>query len=470
VPEPNNDGKDDRALRILIVTHDMTIGGSQRNAVDLACGVRDLGHDVVVSGPDGPLTEVLRERGVPLRVLDGDLPHRPLVGALPGYRRLLNLTRSISPDLVHSYELTPSLLTFLGAHRIDGTPMTMTINGMSVPDFMPGSVPLQVCSPLIASETRARTGSVGVLEIPTDTRDQYPGYPGGQEFRRSLGIAPDELAVVVVSRFAAALKQEGLETAIRAAGRLAGRHRMRLVLVGDGPAMDDLRALADSVNAVLGRDVVLLTGALVDPRPAYAAADIAFGMAGSLLRAMAFGKPCIVQGEHGYVEMLDPATARAFRWRGFYGIGAGGTGEDRLVDLLDRLLGDPAMRREKATFALDLVRRHYGLDHAVEQQIAWYRRVLAEHVATDAREVARTVALVGAWFAGRALRRPQGKAKTEFFNSTEHIAPGIRGPVPATFDPDLPDVRVPGEGPVSRRRRGERCHEQGASDSTGLKL
>ncbi len=185
-------------------------------------------------------------------------------------------------------------------------------------------------------------------------------------------------------------------------------------------------------------------------------------MGGSLLRAMAFGKPCIVQGEHGYFEMLDPTTARAFRWRGFYGIGAGGTGEDRLVDLLDRLLGDPAMRCEQASFALDLVRRHYGLEKAVEQQMAWYRRVLAEHVAADAREMARTVALVGAWFAGRALRRTQGKAKTDFFNSTEHIAAGIRGPVPTTFDPDLPDDRVPGEGPY-RGDAGETRATRGAS-------
>lgn len=453
----NTEPDADRRLRVLVAIHNMDIGGSQGTAVDLACATHDRGHEVVVAGPEGVLADVVRKRGTPFRVLEDDIPGRAVKRALPGYRSLLDLTREIQPDLVHSYELTPSVLTFLGAHRLDDMPMTMTINSMSVPDFMPGSVPLQVCSPLIASETRSRQGPLGILEIPTDCQGQRPDFPGGAEFRQTLGISPDELMVVVVSRFAQALKQEGLETAIRAAARLAPHHRMRLVLVGDGPAMADLRFLADKVNAQIGREVVLLTGMLVDPRPAYAAADIAIGMAGSLLRAMAFGKPCIVQGEYGYFRMLHEETAREFRWRGFYGIGDGGNGEEYLVGLLGRLLGDAALRTQNAAFALELVRRHYSLDHAVDEQIAWYRRTLAQHAPPTHGEVAQTIAAVARWFAGRAVRRPKGKAKDDFFNSTERIAPGIRGPVPAWFDPDLPivtrpDVDVPEPGPEQSMR------------------
>ncbi|MBA2309387.1 MAG: glycosyltransferase, partial [Pseudonocardiales bacterium] len=224
----------DRRLRVLVVIHHLEIGGSQMAAIDLASGVHDLGHEVLVAGPPGVLLDVIKDRGLRFEALEYDLPGRAVRRAIPGYRRLLEVTRAFGPDLVHTYELTPSLLTFVGAHLRDRVPMTMTVNSMAVPDFMPGSVPLQVCSPLIASEIRKRSGSVGVLEIPTDCVAQFPDYPGGSEFRSELGVAPDELMVVVVSRFARALKQEGLETAVRAAARLAPRHRMRLVLVGDG--------------------------------------------------------------------------------------------------------------------------------------------------------------------------------------------------------------------------------------------
>lgn len=443
----NHEVDAERRLRVLVVIHHLELGGSQMCAVDLASGTHERGHDVVVAGPPGVLVDLIRDRGVPFVPLERDLPGRAVGQALPGYRRLLDLTREVRPDLVHSYELTPSVLTYLGAHLRDRVPMTMTINSMSVPDFMPGSVPLQVCSPLIASEIRRRSGSVGVLEIPTDCVGQYPGFPGADEFRSEIGVAPDELMVVVVSRFARALKQEGLETAIRAAERLASHHRMRMVLVGDGPAMPELRALADEVNARAERDVVLLTGERLDPRPAYASADIALGMGGSLLRAMAFGKPCIVQGEHGFFRILDAQSAREFRWRGFYGIGDGTTGTDLLAELLGRLLGDAALRKENAAFALDLVRNRYSLEHAVDEQLAWYHRTLDEYAPPSRQEISRTIRSVTGWFAGRAFARPQGKAKSDFFNSPDRIEPGMRAPVPDWFDPDS---LQPGRGPARR--------------------
>ncbi|MCE3550062.1 glycosyltransferase family 4 protein [Pseudonocardia sp. RS11V-5] len=423
----------DRPLRLLVVLHNLDIGGSQRNSVDLAAGVRDMGHEVVVAGPPGVLEDVIHRRGVRFEAVEELVPDNIAPTARAAYKRIRDLSRRLQPDLIHAYELTPALLAFLGPHRLDDVPMTMTINSMSVPDFMPGTVPLQVCGPLIAMETRERSGPIGVLEIPTDTVGQYPDYPGGDAFRAELGIAPDEIALVVVSRFARALKQEGLETAIRAAGRIAPYHRLRLVMVGDGPAMPELRALADATNARAGREVVLLPGMRVDPRPAYAAADIALGMGGSILRAMAFGKPCIVQGERGYFQMLDRESARLFRWRGFYGIGAGGTGEDALVRELTTLLDDQVRRKENAAFALELVRRHYSLEHALRVQMEWYQKALAEHVRPSRSEVARTVASVGAWFAARAA----GRVKPDTFNSSERIAPGIAAPVPDWFDPDI---------------------------------
>lgn len=415
-------------LRVVVAVHQLDLGGSQTNAVDLASGVRDAGHEVVVAGPDGPLVDVVRRRGLPYEHIDLDRLDR----AGPAYRRLVEVTRAVRPDLLHTYELTPSLLGFYGPHLRDRLPMTMTINSMAVPAFMPATVPLLVCNPVIAAAVGPRRAATDVLEIPTDCTGQHPGFPG-DDFRAEIGAGPDDKLVVVVSRLARVLKQEGLETAVRAAGRLAGRHQVRLVLVGDGPAMPDLRALADATNARAGRSVVVLTGERGDPRPAYAAADVVLGMGGSLLRAMAFGKPCVVQGEEGYWRMLDADSAREFRWHGFYGIGDGGSGEELLVTLLDQLLGNPALRARNGAFALDLVRRSYSLERAVQLQLAWYRHTLASGVGTRLPEVARTTTAVGAWLAHRAWRRRRGTAQEDFFNSRQQIAEGIRGAVPDTF-------------------------------------
>jgi glycosyltransferase involved in cell wall biosynthesis len=437
--------------RVLIAVHQLDLGGSQTNAVDLAIGALDRGHDVLVAGPEGPLAQRLHDRGVPF----AHVPLQAMAHARAGYRELLRVSRSFRPDLVHAYELIPGLLAYAGPHLRDGVPMTVTINSMAVPSFMPASIPMQVCNPVIAHAARTRRDRVGVLEIPTDTTGQYPGFDGGQEFREALGVGSDEVLVVAVSRFARVLKQQGLETAIRVAGRVADRP-VRLVLVGDGPAMPELRALAARTNAAAGRPVVVLTGALDDPKPAYAAADIVIGMGGSLLRAMAFGKPCIVQGERGFFRALDPTSARRFRWHGFYGVGddpgdgTTGRGDDQLEQELVRLLDDVVLRAENAAFALALVRQCYGLDDAVDQQLDWYETVLAAPTRPGAVEPVRTVCAVGSWVAGRAVRKLRGIDMDDHFNSTAVIAAGVRAEIPGWYRPE--PVRVPGPAPSHDER------------------
>lgn len=422
-----------RPLKVLVAVHRLDVGGSQMNAIDLAAGVRDRGHDVVVAGPPGPLVDAIRDRRLGYQQLE---PHRVVRGAA-AFRRLLDVCRSVRPDILHTYEWSPTMLATLGPHLLDRLPLTVTVNSMSVPDFLPRRLPLQVCSPLIASELDRHRGALGVLEIPTDCSSQHPGI-SGSAFREEIGLAADELAVVVVSRFARELKQQGLETLIRAATRLRRRLGFRLVLVGDGPAMPELRTLATEANRQLGCEFVVLTGARVDPRPAYAAANIVVGMGGSLLRAMAFGKACVVQGECGFWRILDLDSAPGFRWHGFYGIGPGGTGEQGLAAYLEQLLGDPSRRAACGDFALALVRRHYSLEDAVDKQIDWYRAVLAGGVAPRRGDIVRSMASLGAYLGGYAIRRVVGVGPDDDFNSRDRIAAGIKAPAPADFDPDLP--------------------------------
>ena len=94
-------------------------------------------------------------------------------------------------------------------------------------------------------------------------------------------------------------------------------------------------------NARAGRPVVLLAGELRDPRAAYAAADVCLGMGGSALRAMAFAKPLVVQGEGGFWELLTPDTVDRFLWTGWYGVGDDpARGAAVLADILRPLLAE----------------------------------------------------------------------------------------------------------------------------------
>jgi glycosyltransferase involved in cell wall biosynthesis len=204
-----------------------------------------------------------------------------------------------------------------------------------------------------------------LLEPPIDTDKDSPEAVDGAPFRARHGVGERDLLVVAVSRLVGWLKLEGLARGIDAVGALAGRYPVRFVVVGSGTAEADLRSRAAKVNATAGREVVTVPGPMIDPREAYAAADVVLGMGGSALRGLSFGKPVVVVGENGFSELATPATVGPFLWRGYYGVGDG-TPSD-LVGQLERVLADAAERASLGLWARALVERRYALSSATRR-------------------------------------------------------------------------------------------------------
>jgi glycosyltransferase involved in cell wall biosynthesis len=263
---------------------------------------------------------------------------------------------------------------------------------------------------LVAEAAGTRSGVTELLEPPVDTRTNRPGAADGTAFRREHGIPDDCCLFVVVSRLVGWLKQEGIERSIEAIGRTAADAPVRLVVVGDGTSAAHLRALGAAVNARTGAETVHFTGALVDPRAAYDAADVVIGMGGSALRGMAFGKPLLVIGEGGFSEIFRAESASRFYWTGYYGIGDGDPDERELEVRIRTLLDDPALRRELGEYALGVVEGRYSLDAVGTGLDALYQRTV-ERVpakATVAKELAR---VTGVRAGGAARDATRGAVK-----------------------------------------------------------
>jgi glycosyltransferase involved in cell wall biosynthesis len=148
------------------------------------------------------------------------------------------------------------------------------------------------------------------------------------------------------------------------------------------------------VNAALGRPAVVLTGPLADPRPAYAAADIALGMGGSALRAMAFGRPLIALGIGGFSRPVTPETLDYFLRAGFYGIGAGDLAADPLADQVRTLLRSAELRVRLGAWSRQLVVDRFSLETAADTLAGVYAQALADPAgrARRYREGVRAVA------------------------------------------------------------------------------
>jgi glycosyltransferase involved in cell wall biosynthesis len=165
--------------------------------------------------------------------------------------------------------------------------MVVTDMMMNLTRLLPIRVPTTYGTPQLVDRARAAgRHRVELLLPPVNVHLNAPNAANGHLFRRAWGVDEHEIAVVIVSRLAESMKAESLFRSVNAVRAVAPELRLRLLIVGDGAARSRLEREAAAVNAALHRRVVILTGALLDPRAAYAAADIVLGMGGSALRAM----------------------------------------------------------------------------------------------------------------------------------------------------------------------------------------
>lgn len=413
---------------VLVYPHDLGIGGSQLNAIEIAAAVRDLGHAVIVAAQRGRLVERIEELG--LEFVDLPAPHRrpsPVVVAA-----LTALVRRRGVDIVHGYEWPPVLESVLAARRCRDVVPVATVMSMSVAPFIPSSVPVIVGTEAIRrAETAGRT-RVTLLEPPVDLDHNDPGDRSrGLALRRGLGVGDHEIVVSMITRLAPELKLEGILTAVDVVAELATRYPLRLMIMGGGPATDEVADRARLANARAGRDVVLLTGEVGDPRPGYEAAEISLGMGGSALRALAYAIPLVVQGEHGFWQVFDDESLPRFLDAGWYGHGAGAhEGPVRLREALTGLLEDPLRRQRLGCLGRTLVEDRFSLQHAARIQAEVYAAALAHR--RSRRDVARgdaaAVLRYARYEAARQWRRRRGREQVDDFNARPVLAPSTAGP------------------------------------------
>lgn len=414
--------RSETSLRVLVYPHDLQIGGSQINAIEIAARLRRWGHECILFGQRGPLVDRAEELGL-------EFEPSPEPGRRPSLtvaRHLAGLIRERGIDVVHGYEWPPIMESWWAARRASSAVAVGTVMSMAVAPFLPRGMTLTVGTEQIAAAERQHgRGRVNVIEPPVDLVENRPSVSGAA-FRAQWGVAADELLLVVVTRLAHQLKLEGVLTAIQAVGRLPEnlRGRVRLAVVGDGSAAGEVRVVANRVNAAAAgqgqhRPPVILTGLMSDPRPAYAAADVVLGMGGSALRGLAFGKPLVVQGEDGFWQLLTPETVDEFLWAGWYGVGddpSGGVG--RLLRELGLVLSDPARRQELGTYGRQLVDGRFGLDGASHRQLAVYRAALGLPAEVSMVEDAvRSGVGFARYTASRKVSRLIGRFKVDDFNS-----------------------------------------------------
>ncbi len=388
--------------------HWLEIGGTQVNAIELSSALRDLhGHEVVYFATPGPMQALVKEKG--LRFIPAPAADRhPSPARMRALHHALRLER---PDVLHAWDWWQAIDAYYVAHLVHRVPMVVTDMSMELVRLLPRALPTTFGTPELAEKARAAGHrKADVLLPPVDVERNAPGAADAGPLRERYGLGGAGVTLVAVSRLTRSMKSEGIWRVMDAVRRAGRDVPLRFLVVGDGEARPRLEELAAATNAELGRRAVTLVGPLLDPRAAYAAADVVVGMGGSALRGMAFGKAVVVVGERGFAEPLQADTAERFLRRGLYGVGDGDRGNARLVHHLRALAADRGRRLAMGELARSFVTRHFALETVCAKLERILRAASSERVSFG--EAAADGVRTGmVWLRERRFLRPETNAR-----------------------------------------------------------
>ncbi|MFC5931590.1 glycosyltransferase [Cryobacterium melibiosiphilum] len=368
---------------MLVHLNSLQLGGTQINAVDLAAEMRGRGVESILVGardtiPDGPsMIEIAAARDMEILLYD------PAPSIFTRARQLSALARRHGVDVVHVYGSWGggARPAYWGPCRFARTPWVQTVYEMSVSAKMFRHMPMIVGTGYQRDEQHDRPGRTILISPPVDLIENHPDVRAGTDFRgdNRLDAAP---LLVIVSRLDVSMKSVPINVAIDAM-RVLARTGANLAIVGTGDNVAAIQSRADDVNNEAGRLAVRLVGALADPRPAYAAADIVLGMGGSAARALAFAKPLVVQGEAGWSQVFDSSSAESLARSSFWSPDSVPDPAARLVAMITPLLSDPDRRAELGGFGRSFAEERFGLTAMADRLIAFYRTVQSDYTSRD---------------------------------------------------------------------------------------
>jgi glycosyltransferase involved in cell wall biosynthesis len=351
------------------------VGGAQTYVASLLPALTDRFDVVVAASGMGPLhgaATVAGARYIPLEHVRR--PIRPLRDLL-GLIELVRLLRRERPDIVHASSSKAGVLARLAA-RLVGVPICVfTVHGWAFAAHSGLAARLyrwadRLVRPLTTATicVSEREQDAG-LDARTCDAERTVVIPNAVDVSAAPQARPDrpKPLIVAVGRLKA---PKDFVTFVRALSVLPPRS-FEAVIVGEGP---DRRRLEEEIRRLGLAERVRLVGERADVPELLAGADIfvlpsaSEGMPVSVLEGMAAGLPVVASRVGGVPELVVDGQT---------GVLVGPREPDELAAALERLVGEPALRRRLGDAGRTRAREHFDLDPFRRAHVELYSRELA---------------------------------------------------------------------------------------------
>jgi glycosyltransferase involved in cell wall biosynthesis len=364
--------------RIVLVQDFLRSGGTERQTILLARAFRDRGHDasVVTFRPGGILAPTLSS--VPQRVLQPFDTRLNWFG--PGLGRTL---RRMAPDVVL---LMGRMAHSVGSALPAALPATRVVATLRTGKPLPAAYRrvLWRCAHAVANSAESATRLRQEIGLPARQVSVihnglvFPASIQGDAALRARQRALQETpeGAVVLLCVGMLRPEKNQRALIEAAALLPRSAEWRLWLAGDGPERSACAELAERLGV---GDRVKLLGFRADPRPLYAAADVAVlgsraeSLSNFLIEAQAHGLPVVATRATGVVECVRDGRSAILV----------APGDKRaLAAAIGTYVGDLSLRQEAGRLATEYARTAFDPQARADDYLHLFERLIVRGLAS----------------------------------------------------------------------------------------
>ena len=354
--------------KILMVLMGLEIGGAETHVVELSLALQRRGWEVLVASNGGVYEKTLKENGI--RHFQVPTHTKSPQMMLRAYRGLEQVIRQEKPDVVHAHARIPALLCGM-LHRKMGFPFVTTahwvfrVNPLLRRMTNWGQQTIAVSEDIREYLVRCYDLPVNQIHITVNGIDTNAFSPevSGDKIRQEFQIPADVPVVTCVTRLHESRALSASLLVSGAAKLAAAIPGLRILVVGDGERLEQLRQQAEHVNQTLGYPCVIMTGGRTDVAQLIAAGDLFVGVSRAALEAMSGGKPVLLCGNEGYCGLAREETAAENLESNYCCRGSHLPTEEELVADIQKLMAlTPQQRTEIGNEGREIVKRDFSLD------------------------------------------------------------------------------------------------------------
>ena len=370
-------------LNILLALMQLDIGGAETHVVELAKELKRRGLNPIVTSNGGVYVQELENEGIKHYCVP--LQNKNPFNMVKSAKLLKKIIIDEKIDVVHSHARIPSFI--LGKlHKRMHFPFVTTAHWVFNTGYGLKYI-TEWGEKTVAVSEDIKTYLMDNYHIPeSDIRvtingidtDRFSPDTDASDIRKEFGLSDKDTVIVYVSRMdeSRSLVAKQLISIVPE----IGVPNLKVLIVGGGDDLDNVKALADSVNSGLGKNTVILTGGRTDINKLVAAGDLFIGVSRAALEAMAAGKPVIIAGNEGYIGLFDQSKLSVGIDTNFCCRGCAESSPELILgDIKQFFRMDDNSRSELAQFGRELIKREYSVARMAEDSMKVYEWALGKN-------------------------------------------------------------------------------------------